>query len=261
MADAAAAAMQSLGFDEVRFTGGEPLMFENFASMVAPFVRRGLRYRVLTNGIDLDQHMPFFRETPPVQVTISVHGSAGAESVFGVPIDAVSLRRSRQELAAMTAVEATFVVRPTNLNIDDLDATLDELATDGVRSVKLILENVDGALSGAAAFRSTANRLATNWSERFQDFRISDLDFPRCRLPDKSFPSITLDTGTVYACCVQVGASSSVTGLDPQTATVESQRIESRIVDVVRASRDVEPGRLPCGATYGACPLALTHVA
>jgi hypothetical protein len=174
-------------------------------------------------------------------------------------MDPDELRHSRRELTAITTVEAAIVINPSRLDADDLGNTLADLVADNVRQIKFILENVEGVGTGAAEFEALLRGTISRWSPHFDDVRFSDPNVTRCRLPEKSFPSITLDTGYVYACCVQVGAPPAVTGLSPQAPTTDWRKIRDRLVDVVTASMAVPLGTLPCGAYYGACPLALTR--
>src|SRR2546423_11292623 len=50
-------AMSAVGFREVRFTGGEPLLFDNFDCLAEFAVASGLKYTVLTNGIALKSYV------------------------------------------------------------------------------------------------------------------------------------------------------------------------------------------------------------
>lgn len=252
-----ATAMADLSFQEVRFTGGEPLMFSNFPEAVTPFIDLGLRYRVLTNGFDVDRHLGFLQRRPPSHVTLSVHSTTDASTFFGTPVDHPDLRRSRRDLVAITTVEATMVVHPARYDPSDLDRSIAELAEDGVAHLKVILENVPGIDGHLDRFSEITRAVEERWRDSFDTVRSSDPGLSRCRLPDKSFPSVLLDSGIAHACCVQVGTRPQTVRGVAQAPLTDVEGIRARLEAITEDARSTSLSTLPCGAFYDACPLAL----
>lgn len=251
-----AEALSQLGFRTVRFTGGEPTLFSNFDEMARPFLDRGLAYRVLTNGINLDHCIDFFTAQPPERFTVSVHTTSQPGEVFGVPVTADELAANRRLLASIAEVEATIVVEDAMLGWNELEETLAVLTDDGVQHVKLLLEN-SRQVRDSVAFLAQAGRVHAAWSDKFRSLRFTDPRQYSCKLGRKGFPAIELGRGMIYACCVQVGDRPVASGYAERLPITASQAADS-IAEVVEHSMKVLPGALPCAAGVVFCPLALS---
>lgn len=253
-ARAAAEALAGLGFREVRFTGGEPTIFANLSELIRPFLEQDLRYRILTNAIEVDARMPFFERHPPERFTISVHDTDHPESVFGVPISKARWAENRRKLVSVSDVEATFVLTDPEHDAPTVHRAIGDLAAEGVKHVKLILEN--SRQQDAEAFGQLAARLRETWSGAFETFRFSATWATTCQLPVKAFPAVELGRGVAYSCCVQVGdrrlpaGHSSALSDDPDAA-------RQAIGDVVEFARSYHSPLLPCSAGSRFCPIAL----
>jgi hypothetical protein len=251
----AAEVLSALGFEEVRFTGGEPTLFSNLDELIQPFLEQGLKYRVLTNAIKIADHLPFFRESPPVRFTISVHDTVHPEDVFDVAIDADSWESNRRQLAQICDVEATLVIQDPMLGRLRAHRALEDLASDGVAHIKLILENSQ-QVSATSSFNDLACVLRDTWGTLFQSFRYTDTKQCSCRLKDKGFPSIDLGSSTIFACCVQVGDRTIPAGHSSSLPITAGAAIDT-FVAVIENSRGWTTPNLPCDAGHSFCPLGL----
>ncbi|MCR6487200.1 radical SAM protein [Amycolatopsis sp. OK19-0408] len=253
-ARAAAEALAGLGFREVRFTGGEPTLFANLPEIIQPFLDLGLRYRVLTNAIDVDARIPFFEHHPPERFTISVHDTHAPERFFGVPISKSRWSRNRRKLAAIAEVEATFVVTNPRNDKRVVGRALEDLAEEGVKHIKLILEN--SRQSEARDFDRLAADLKQDWSGTFDTFRFTSTSTTACRLSEKAFPALELGRGEVYSCCAQVGDKHLLDGHrsalpeDPESA-------RQAVSDVITTAMSYREAALPCSEGTRFCPIAL----
>jgi len=252
-----AEALSKLGFEEVRFTGGEPTLFSNLDRLIEPFWSHGMRYRVLTNGIDIDDHLSFFREKAPERFTISVHDTVSPESIFRVPIDADAWTQNRRKLADIAEVEATLVIQDAALEWNQADHVLNDLEIDGVKHIKVILENSRQGRD-YRSFERLARELTDKWSSRFLTLRFTDTNNWGCRLPDKAFPAIDLGRSAIFACCVQVGDRTVPAGYsDELPSDVISAMV--KLTSVIERSREMRPLTLPCEAGTLFCPLGLAQ--
>lgn len=254
-AQVTAEALSILGFSTVRFSGGEPTLFDNLSEVVRPFIDRGLTYRVLTNGIDVDHCLEFFTAQPPDRFTLSVHTTSRPEAVFGVPVTIEQLAENRRLLSQIARVEATIVVEDVHADWKSIEMTLAQLKEDGVDWVKLILENSVQTRDGGT-FLTQAHRIRDHWKGEFRSMRISDTHQDSCKLTQKGFPAIELGRGLIYACCVQVGDRPVVDGYS-EPLLASGVATAASIQRLIERSTLVESGELPCSAADRFCPLAL----
>ncbi|WP_290058954.1 radical SAM protein [Amycolatopsis solani] len=253
-ARAAAEALAGLGFREVRFTGGEPTIFANLPEIIEPFLEFDLQYRVLTNAIDVEAQLPFFSRHPPERFTISVHDTADPSSTFGVSMSREQWAENRRKLVSISEVEATFVLADAAHEESIVHHAIGELANDGIRHIKLILEN--SHQQNSQIFSKVANNLRKEWNDTFETFRFTATEAVTCKLPDRAFPSIELGRGAVYACCVQVGDRHLPSGHFSRFATdVDAAR--KAIDSVITSARSYRTSFLPCSEGSRFCPIAL----
>lgn len=253
-ARAAAEALAGLGFREVRFTGGEPTIFANLSDLVRPFLEHELRYRILTNAIDVDARIPFFERYPPERFTISVHDTSNPASVFGVPLSKARWAENRRKLVSISDVEATFVLADPKHDAPTVYRAIDDLASEGVKHVKLILEN--SRQQDAEAFEQLAAGLREAWSGAFETFRFSATSATTCRLPVKAFPAVELGRGAVYSCCVQIGDRCLPDG-HSSALPDDADAARQAIGDVVESAMSYRSSLLPCSEGSRFCPIAL----
>jgi hypothetical protein len=238
------------GFAEVRFTGGEPLVFDNIAELFSLASEDGLRYTLLTNGINLRQHLTYFEGNPPSKVTVSVHSLRSIGAIFGVERDPEVLTETLQALRELDIpVAATLVL--DSVTRSDLEATITQLREVGVRDVKLIAPNVVGAdprqIGLDLAWAAATSIAILGDGARVRHSSLTTL----CLLKDEATISVQLPSGNVGVCCATVG------DWEPVGDMMNS---ELPVILAQAQTLGLSAGPLPCAAHYGACPIALESI-
>ncbi|MBU1172374.1 MAG: radical SAM protein [Proteobacteria bacterium] len=80
--------MADAGCLNLLFTGGEPLLRNDFSEIYSHSKKKGMIVTVFTNGSTVnDEHIRLFRDLPPFSIEISVYGSSPQtyEKITGVP--------------------------------------------------------------------------------------------------------------------------------------------------------------------------------
>ena len=118
----------ALGCLAVRFTGGEPLLREDFETLYLEARRLGLRVRLFTNASLVTPRLAaLLGRTPPLErVEVSVYGMTAA-SEAAVTGNAGSYEASRRGLALLAANNVPFAVKgavlpPTRGELDRFEA-------------------------------------------------------------------------------------------------------------------------------------------
>jgi sulfatase maturation enzyme AslB (radical SAM superfamily) len=253
-------ALSEWGFEEVRVTGGEPLLFDNVGGLFADITSSGLRYRVLTNGLNLSTFLPDVHRNPPCQFTVSIHSLERISEIYQVPIDIDSFVAGVSDATRVASVECTLVVEHDE-DVASFDYTLSRLRDCGVTGIKVILANVPTADEHTQNFVQLATELRSQWSNSFDTFRTSDVEDDTCHLRAKGFLSVELSSLRAYACCVQVGSSPDILGAHySQLGSGTPLRIDlgedGRRLSELALGGKLTSG-LPCDAYYGACPIAI----
>lgn len=243
-----ASEMADAGFTQVRFTGGDPLVFSNITDLFDIFVSAGLTYRVLSNGLGLtDNVLSFFRATPPDRVLISLHDADDPGSVLGVDVDVDAFFASLKACAEIAELECTVVVLdPATVQVPDL---LEKMRFLGASRAKVVFENSKRSAAHVDAYSGLVSDLKSVGQPL--PLRVSSTSTRVCMLRTKGFLSIDLTRRCVYQCCAQVGDLQRSMDWDPGDA------LTTRL-DLAMASALVQSDTgLPCANHYNACPIAL----
>jgi organic radical activating enzyme len=240
------------GFDEVRLTGGEPLLLSKLDQLVELISGSGFRYTVLSNGSRLARWQDLFRLYPPSKVTVSVHSTSDDVDVFGSRWGIRDVLSAMASLASLTSVAATVVAVPSVL--PHFRTTLSDLINAGVSELKLVQPNVPADRPSSAEF-AELGRVAAEVAGPHMRVRMSDLNRHECILHREGQLSVSLPTFRFWSCCAKVGDDEFVK-LDRFDNGGLGAVLEWARQQVFR-SREA----LPCAAHYGACPIALASPA
>lgn len=239
-----------LGFSEVKITGGEPLVFSNIDRCINAALTVGLRYSLLTNGINLGTFSSYLTKQPPTQLMVSVHSFKGNSSFFGVERnDTENLVSRLNDLAAAgVRVTVTSVVR------DKSDAW-------GIAEVHRALSSrIDckviratdvpsGVSVSEADFESVVAEVQQSARQQ-RLVRVSDTRYQNCALRERGFLSIVLPSFRVSQCCA--AANSAQPDLDPRDIGQFREILSS-----FSRRRPLLLENAICGTDSGHCPLAL----
>lgn len=251
-----AEALKSLGFECVRFTGGEPTIFTNLEHLIRIFIETGFRYRLLTNCISLERHYDFITRNPPERFTISSHHVLAPGSVFQVPVTSERLSETRRRLSNIAPLEATIVITEPLASRRMLEESLCLLHLDGVSHVKIVLEN-SCQQDHAATFREVMRPMIENWSATFKTFRVTDPSQKTCMLSHKGFPAFDLGKHRLMPCCVQASEKGPNTSFHRSIRGTPSEIVET-FLELSRSLPSFKWMEYPCSAAIASCPLAIT---
>ncbi|HVP90884.1 MAG TPA: radical SAM protein [Terriglobales bacterium] len=166
-------AAAGLGCLSVRFTGGEPLLREDFETIYLDARRLGLRVRLFTNAALVTPRLAALLErTPPLErVEVSVYGMTMA-SAAAATRNAGSYDASRRGIGLLAAHGVPFAVKgavlpPTKDETDRLEAWAKEVT------------GLDEPPSHAALFDLRSRRDDKAKNERIRRFRLSAAEYLR----------------------------------------------------------------------------------
>ena len=249
---------RAAGFTEVKVTGGEPLLFSNATSLFELFRAAGLRYSVLTNGIDLGRFVDYFKGHRPAQLIVSLHSHGRNAEMFGVD------RPDVEQLLDVIGDLARSDVRTT------VTSVITKRSVDSSKSVGEILDlydhlhpsidcklvratDVPGDEVSPATFDRICHQIV-NQTSADRLVRISDTAERACSLRERGFFSIRLPNFGYTACCVAV--DKATTRLDPRKPDEFVA-----IVDELLQPAGSDLREAPCGTGSAHCPLALREAA
>lgn len=118
-------ALELFGPVTASLTGGEPLLHPRFDALVRAFARRGVPYRMVSNGWHLGRVLPVLEDHPPERVRLSLSGATEAvhdaergRGSFRRVLLGVGILRTRQIASELAIVVDTRTV-------DQLEAAID----------------------------------------------------------------------------------------------------------------------------------------
>lgn len=242
--------MFQLGFEEVRFTGGEPLVLKNFADLSAAASAAGLKYALLTNGSLLRDHIEHLIVNRPSKVTVSLHTIKDPSAVFGVGWDIEGVLAAMRELNRNGVRVAASAVYASERD-DEIRELIDAVADFGVSEFKLIYPNTPyGANAQVRRKYLALLQSGATAPSRSIRMRATDLGARDCMLRDRGHFSVTLPRFDVYGCCVQVGTV-------PMARLTDMSRRELSSILTSEFDRSASIDTLECSSHIGSCPVSL----
>jgi MoaA/NifB/PqqE/SkfB family radical SAM enzyme len=142
-------ALELFGRVGVSLTGGEPLLHQGLADMVAHFASRGVRYRIVTNGWHIPRALPILERHPPETIRLSLsaatepdHDAVRGRGSFIRVLRAAALLTSRRIPPSLSMV----VDRTSRRQLEQAAELADTL---GARELQYILpQPVPGSVGG-----------------------------------------------------------------------------------------------------------------
>ena len=241
-----------VGFRQIRLTGGEPLVFENLREVTSIVAGLGMEYTLLTNGIDLEKHLPHILTQKPLKITLSVHSILNQNKIFGVATEPEKLLRNILRLTESNIhVTATLLLLPENE--DEIISVIDILAIRGVQSFKIVYPNFKK--TPVTQLQKFKNTIITLEAARYKnlDIRYTDLGQKQCLLVDRGFLSLTLPNFRLHPCCTLVNSSGGY--------RLHSQNFSS-FPDILFKIHDnfTAVKKYPCESHIPACPISLASM-
>jgi radical SAM protein with 4Fe4S-binding SPASM domain len=163
----------ALGCLSVRFTGGEPLLREDFEELYVTARKLGLRVRIFTNAMLITPGLAaLFKKIPPLdKMEVSVYGMTAATSA-GVTGNKASFEAARRGIALLLSRGVPFVVKgavlpPTKDEMDRFEAWTREIP------------GMTGSPSYAMLFDLRSRRDMEAKNERIRSLRLDPAEYVR----------------------------------------------------------------------------------
>lgn len=239
-----------LGFEEIRITGGEPLVFENLKEVIDIIKDNRMRYTLLTNGINLVRYLDCICSTLPLKVTISFHSFNNVQSIYGVDYNPDWIVSSIKKMLFFH-INVTIALLFLPENERDVINIIDRFAAFGVRHFKLIYPNCnDIGMRMYNKFRNTVSTLMNYRNNGIVEIRYTKLDQECCLLEDRGFLSLTIPDFKLYSCCALAHERTchSIAGHN-------IEEISSCLMSIYVNSRNIKG--YPCNSYISTCPISL----
>ena len=166
-------AAASLGCLAVRFTGGEPLLRDDFAEIYLAARKRGLRVRIFTNATLVTPRLAaLFKAIPPLEeMEVSVYGMT-VESAAAATGNPGAFEAARRGIDLLVGQRVPFIVKGAVL-----PSTADEM--DEFEGWAGKLPGLNGKPSYAALFDLRSRRDDEAKNGRIRDLRVGPKDYVR----------------------------------------------------------------------------------
>ncbi len=235
-----------LGFREYRFTGGEPLIFDNFEEIIAILNKYDVDYTLLSNGLNLHKYSSFLKAYKPKKVSISYHSLENYAKIFGVKHDRISIEKEIVELqSASIPVSITMLLLPENLN--EIQLVVSHFAALGVKAFKFIYPNTSKALEYFEVYKKITQTITY---DKDIIFRITDDQMHTCMLKDRGFLSVSMPHFDAYSCCITVGEGDKY-----PIGEITKSNISDVLLRIFDHSQNMSS--FPCKSYLPFCPIGL----
>jgi len=203
----------SLGYKEIRFSGGEPLLYnKEFQYILDNILQPDITYTVNTNGSLLYKNFEMFNKRKPRIIWISVNtlNEVLYNRLTKTKLTIKHLIRTIQKMLIFN-INIGINILMTNLNINEIPDIISTLLSKNIREYKLL----DLTHLGRGYGISTLNIKSVDMDilfkkiqEKFAGFpiriradvaRLKKYNTPVCILPTRSFLTLSSD-GKLYQC-------------------------------------------------------------
>jgi molybdenum cofactor biosynthesis enzyme MoaA len=235
---------KNAGFDTIRITGGEPLIFSNFSSLLKILKANNLFYTLLTNGQKLSIFIDVLNFYLPTKITVSFHSIVNYATIFKNDIDIEQLFKTLNILKNKgVEICITSLYLPENFN--EMPELLSFFERKKIDNIKIIYPN-NTSLNLIDKFKS----LSSNFNSSFKKFRITDFEQKKCMLKNRGFLSLIVEDLNAYNCCTNVGEEKNKTEIKDNKFNLEQILIK-------QYEDNLEINKFPCETNLDSCPIAL----
>lgn len=240
----------NLNFKEIRITGGEPTIFQNLSDVLSIIKSEELNYTLLTNGMNLKNHLNSILTNRPTKLSISFHSLDNYGSILGIKSKINSVLYAIEKLLHFRInVAITILFIPEN---EKEIINLIRYFTDmGVKSFKLIYPNFKNiSMRMYPHFEETIKFLMTSRYKKSIEIKFTDFNQTFCLLKYRGFLSLTLPDFRLYNCCTLFDneKSYSITHFD-------TNYISSALISIYDDFFDIRNHL--CKSYISACPISL----
>lgn len=238
---------KNLGFETIRITGGEPLIFSNFSSLLKILKSNELNYTLLTNGQNLSEFIKVLNFHLPTKITVSFHSIKNYTNIFKNDIDIEQLFKTLNILKKKgVEICITTLYLPENFN--EMPELLSFFRREKIDDIKVIYPN-NTSLELINKFQT----LSSNFNTSFKTIRITNLEQKKCMLKDRGFLSLIIEDLNAYNCCTNVGEGKNKTELKDNKFNLEKLVIQ-------QYEDNLSINKFPCETNLDSCPIALKKI-
>ncbi|WP_046746196.1 radical SAM protein [Kordia zhangzhouensis] len=236
---------KEIGFETIRITGGEPLIFSNFLEIIKILKKNQLNYTLMTNGQNIHNYLTDFEEYLPAKVTVSFHSLKRYFEIFKNDIDLKkffstikSLREKKVEIAT-----TTLYLEENHKELPNLIKFFEKKEID---SLKIIYPNNNKQNS------ELIKRFVNSNFKSSTELRITDFNQSNCLLKTRGFLSVILGDLSIYNCCTTVGKSENKTEID--------NGFDLGKLTIKQYENNLKISQFPCKTNLNTCPIALKKI-
>lgn len=236
---------KNLGFETIRITGGEPLLFINFGLIIKTLKKYSLSYTIMTNGAFFKDFMDDFSNYPPSKISLSFHSEDNYESIFKSKINIDELKEQLIRFSQLK-IKRNITIVFLDKNLNEINKLVKSFEIKYADSFKIILPNV------SSQDDNTINKFINQSRTYFSplELRITDLSQKQCMLKSRGFLSIVVENYIGYNCCTTIGESKSAYKIEENLREILLKQYEDNI--------HIE--NFPCKSHIKSCPIALREV-
>jgi len=241
-------AAKSIGFNEFRITGGEPLIFNNISELLSIFKDNKIPYTLFTNGVNIGKYLDFFESNKPKKITISYHSKIYHNAIFGIKYNTDLLDNYIYKLCKMD-INLTISILLLEKNKSDIVSHILYLKSLGVKSIKFIYPNQKEIKMGLKeTFIDLTNQIM---SIKGVELRHSELNTNICDMINRGFLSFPLNKSQIYGCCNSIINKMYISDINNLNDLIKALW---NFYKIAQAQKE-----FPCESYVEFCPIALNE--
>lgn len=236
--------LKKIGFKNIRITGGEPLIFQNFEKLLEIIKLNDFDYTILTNAQNLFKFNSILKKYPPKKITISFHSIHNYEKIFKNSIDINKFEESLKKIIS-DKIAVCITVTMLEINKDEIPDLINYFLKIGVKDYKIIIPNINNII------KQEYIKTIENLNVKKINIRYTDLNQKKCLLNERGFLSIIFSELSLYNCCINVG--------EKNYYRIENfNNLEKIFLEIYQ--KDIAYEDFPCKTHLNSCPIALKNL-
>lgn len=243
---------KSVGINEFRLTGGEPLIFSNFYKLVEILASYSCNYTLLTNGILLKERIQSLLKYKPQKITISYHSKENYKDIFNADYSFEELKEDLSKLID-NEINTTITITLLPENLTEIELLVSKLINVGIKSFKINYPNIS----------SINNSLIKHYLEIIASlrnsypnilFRFTDVKHTSCMLQYRGTLSLDLASLRLFDCCATVPYGNNI-----KINTLNKTDYILSILELYNNNKRSNHAPFPCKTELTFCPINLNN--
>jgi len=242
----------SLGFREIRVTGGEPLVFRNFDALIEILKASNLEYTLLTNGTLLSRNLKHLTANKPKKVILSFHSIKNYQKIFGSAVDWKNTVLSIKTLLDYE-IEVVIAIIFLDENRNEVVSLIEYFHNIGIKKFKIICPNTPSFNDKYkhSFLDLTMSMKEIEYSSKDIEVRFTDLTQSDCLLKERGFLSLTIPSFHLFGCCATIPY-----GYSHRAKPFELQHLSTILINTYEKF-SLTNQKYPCKCYIQACPISL----